>query len=153
MANLFKLQIGGARHWNVYVHSFLYFGVNGAWDRLNARLRQDESFGLVVRNATGFVNPCLPAGSSIPYSSWIHTDGFGHLLPRSNPLSTVYNTIMYNEQPDFELCREKTRRLLRKEVSGRSDTSQRETIGFLISSNTCVTPMYAGKFGMGRLFA
>ena len=26
MANLFKLQIGASKHWNVYVHSFLYFG-------------------------------------------------------------------------------------------------------------------------------
>lgn len=26
MANLMKLQIGGARHWNIYAHSFLYFG-------------------------------------------------------------------------------------------------------------------------------
>jgi hypothetical protein len=25
MANLFKLQIGAARHWNVYVHSLLVF--------------------------------------------------------------------------------------------------------------------------------
>ena len=122
MANLFKLQIGAARHWNVYVHSFLYFGVNGAWDRLNARLHEDESFGLVVRNDTGFVNPCLPVGSSIPYASWIHTDSEGHLLPRSSSLSTTYNTIMHNEQADFETCREKTRRLLRKEVSWRSAT-------------------------------
>lgn len=26
MADLMKLQIGGARHWNIYAHSFLYFG-------------------------------------------------------------------------------------------------------------------------------
>ena len=117
MANLFKLQIGGARHWNVYVHSFLYFGVNGAWARLNARLHEGESFGLVLRNETGFVNPCLPAGSSIPYSSWIHANTAGHLLPRSSPYSTVYNTIMHNEQPDFQACSEKARILLRKSVS------------------------------------
>ncbi|KAG5175334.1 nucleoside phosphatase family-domain-containing protein, partial [Tribonema minus] len=26
MSNLFKLQVGAQKHWNVYVHSFLYFG-------------------------------------------------------------------------------------------------------------------------------
>ena len=39
-ANLFKLQLGGARHWNIYTHSFLYFGVNGAWERYAASIRQ-----------------------------------------------------------------------------------------------------------------
>lgn len=38
IANLFKLQLGGAKHWNVYAHSFLYFGVNLARERLGARI-------------------------------------------------------------------------------------------------------------------
>ena len=28
MSNLFKLQIGQAKHWNVYAHSFLFYGMN-----------------------------------------------------------------------------------------------------------------------------
>jgi GDA1/CD39 (nucleoside phosphatase) family len=37
MSNLFKLQVGGQKHWNVYSHSFLYFG--SASTRL--RMQQD----------------------------------------------------------------------------------------------------------------
>ena len=36
MAGLFKLQIGQAKHWNIYAHSFLYFGMNEGFDRLPA---------------------------------------------------------------------------------------------------------------------
>lgn len=35
MSNLFKLQIGGQKHWNVYTHSFLYFGLNSARLRMH----------------------------------------------------------------------------------------------------------------------
>lgn len=35
MANLFKLQIGPQKHWNVYAHSFLYFGVVSAYNPYN----------------------------------------------------------------------------------------------------------------------
>lgn len=34
LANLFKLQIGGQKHWNVYTHSFLQFGLNSARARM-----------------------------------------------------------------------------------------------------------------------
>jgi Golgi nucleoside diphosphatase len=67
MANLFKLQIGAAKHWNVYCHSFLYFGINGAFSRMNARLYMES------HNATdlnGYVyNPCLPGGTDFLVSS------------------------------------------------------------------------------------
>jgi len=33
MSNLFKMQLGASKHWNVYAHSFLYFGVNLALER------------------------------------------------------------------------------------------------------------------------
>ena len=139
MANLFKLQIGGARHWNVYVHSFLYFGVNGAWARMNARLHQDESFGMIVRNETGFVNPCLPVGASIEYSSWIHAQPDGRLSPRSSPESTTWTTTMHNEEADFQSCSEKTRRLLRKEVSGKQ---KKQLVLQSLSTKNCNTHLY-----------
>ena len=38
LANLFKLQIGAAKHWNVYTHSFLYFGLESARLRMFSNL-------------------------------------------------------------------------------------------------------------------
>ena len=120
MANLFKLQIGGARHWNVYVHSFLYFGVNGAWSRLNADL---YSNALHDQNKTSNVtdhvqNPCLPASSNITFTSWIHMNDRNQFIQRSSPLSTPYSITMYNDQQaSFESCSIITRKLLRKEAN------------------------------------
>jgi Golgi nucleoside diphosphatase len=37
MSNLFKLQVGAQKHWNVYTHSFLYFGSTSA----RLRMQQD----------------------------------------------------------------------------------------------------------------
>ena len=65
MANLFKLQIGAAKHWNVYAHSFLYFGINGAYARHNARLVTNAAMSTNKTNLRnlGIYNPCLPGGS------------------------------------------------------------------------------------------
>jgi Golgi nucleoside diphosphatase len=112
MANLFKLQIGAARHWNVYVHSFLYFGVNSAYSRLNAKL--------VWKNTT--VNPCLPSGSAVKFETWYHLNDDGQFLPRSSPLSIPYTVTMMNNvttgesghEDSFEQCSQLTYSLLRK---------------------------------------
>jgi len=58
---LFKLQIGQGKHWNLYAHSFLYYGINEARNRYQARLlhASDDSNRLV----DGVHNPCLPGGS------------------------------------------------------------------------------------------
>lgn len=113
MANLFKLQIGGARHWNVYVHSFLYFGVSGAWSRLNAQLYRYN-----LGNGTA-INPCLPLNAEVNFTSWIHATKNMQLLPRSSPLSTEYSVTMKNNKIDFDACSSISRKLLRKEVSDR----------------------------------
>jgi len=109
MANLFKLQLGGARHWNVYVHSYLYSGINGAWSRLNARLNWQ---GVLT-------NPCLPTGSSIEFSSWMHLNDKAQLYPRSHPESTTYTVTMNNDHTvfDFEKCSDISYKLLRKQTN------------------------------------
>lgn len=62
MANLFKLQIGQSKHWNIYAHSFLFYGINEAMDRYNARLTVNKT--LEERLIQGIYNPCLPHGGS-----------------------------------------------------------------------------------------
>ncbi|KAG7370737.1 GDA1/CD39 nucleoside phosphatase family protein [Nitzschia inconspicua] len=104
MANLFKLQLGGARHWNIYTHSFLYFGVNGAWSRLNAAL---------LWKLHTKVNPCLPVGSSVNFESWIRMNENNHFLPRSSPESTPYSATMFNNVTDFDQCSQLTFQMLR----------------------------------------
>lgn len=110
MANLMKLQIGGARHWNIYAHSFLYFGVNGAWSRLNARLYMRGNYSETI-------NPCLPSGAAVDFESWIHYDNQERPLPRSDPRSLPYNVTMSNDRADFDHCTLLTRSLLRKEAN------------------------------------
>ncbi len=68
LANMFKLQIGAQKHWNVYTHSFLYFGVNSARDRLHqaltaeAEANGDRKKKGKDKGALSVINPCLPAG-------------------------------------------------------------------------------------------
>eukprot|EP00536_Pseudo-nitzschia_multiseries_P002756 jgi/Psemu1/317971/estExt_fgenesh1_pm.C_380011 len=109
MANLFKLQLGGGMHWDVYVHSYLYSGINGAWSRLNARLHWEGIY----------TNPCLPTGSSIEFSSWIHLNDEGQIYPRSHPQSTPYTITMINNENefDFQKCSDLSYKLLRKETN------------------------------------
>jgi Golgi nucleoside diphosphatase len=115
MANLIKLQIGGARHWNVYAHSFLYFGINGAWDRLNAQLYAANG---KMGTTTTAINPCLPQHSNTTFTSWMHwNEEGGYLLPRSDNRSTVYSTVLTNDENNFDECTRITRALLRKEAN------------------------------------
>jgi Golgi nucleoside diphosphatase len=55
MANLFKLQIGQGKHWNVYAHSFLGYGLNEARKRFQAKLLAAPP----VQQHNTFSNPCL----------------------------------------------------------------------------------------------
>ncbi len=41
LANLFKLQVGASKHWNVYCHSMLYYGASSARLRMQQRLLDD----------------------------------------------------------------------------------------------------------------
>lgn len=121
MANLFKLQIGAAKHWNVYAHSFLYFGVNGAYARLNARLYTESKNA----NSTYVYNPCLPGGSKYLFTSRVHQQPDGSLLPLSSPDDLAileadeYSMVLRNDKAhgDFDQCLEYVRLLLRKEAN------------------------------------
>jgi hypothetical protein len=75
MSNLFKLQIGQGKHWNLYAHSFLYYGIDEAVARLEATLinGQNETQRLV----NGVHNPCLPGGATKNARTDIHFDANG----------------------------------------------------------------------------
>lgn len=75
MANLFKLQIGQSKHWNIYAHSFLYFGMNEARKRFQAKLVASEDAN--TRLVTGVHNPCLPGGSRQEVRLNIHINESG----------------------------------------------------------------------------
>ena len=62
MSNLFKLQIGQGKHWNVYTHSFLHFGIHEAWNRMGALL-------LAGGKLTKVENPCLAGGSKMNFKT------------------------------------------------------------------------------------
>ena len=138
MANLFKLQIGAAKHWNVYVHSFLYFGVNLAYDVLNAGLYiaattntssvETKSLG-EEEEVNGIYNPCLPGGSQYLFSSRVHAFPNGTLLPLSSAKNAssieahLYSAIMRNDNAkgDYDQCYVAVQKLLRKDANAWCD--------------------------------
>jgi hypothetical protein len=75
MANLFKLQIGQGKHWNLYAHSFLFYGIEEAKNRLEARLIQNMN--KTDRLAEGVYNPCLPGGADKLVRTTIFVDKNG----------------------------------------------------------------------------
>lgn len=89
LANMFKLQIGAQKHWNVYTHSFLYFGVNSARERMHIQL-VEEAKGKRVGN------PCLPAG----YNEDFEYEGKTYKIE--------------GEDGTFQSCFDRTTLLLRK---------------------------------------
>lgn len=124
MANLFKLQIGGSKHWNVYAHSFLYFGVNGAYARHNARLVAEASVNMSLANSVGAIyNPCLPGGSHSIYTSRVRMDANGTLVPLSSATdpnileAELRAAVLENDnvRGDFDQCFLEVHKLLRKE--------------------------------------
>lgn len=87
----------------------MYFGINGAWTRLNAKL---HGKGLAE-------NPCLPVGSDIDFKSWATMDTEGNFLPRSDPASVKYSVTMWNNASsfDFDTCSDQTFALLRSDTN------------------------------------
>ncbi|GKZ00882.1 hypothetical protein MPSEU_001039900 [Mayamaea pseudoterrestris] len=119
MANLFKLQIGQAKHWNVYSHSYLYYGMNEAIHRYQARLVADKSSD--ERLIEGVHDPCLPGGATSQVRSNIHVTPTGmeswnytQVYPSGNG---YYQAMLKNKfvKGDFERCMRLTKDLLHLE--------------------------------------
>jgi Golgi nucleoside diphosphatase len=115
MAGLFKLQIGQGKHWNIYAHSFLYFGMNEARGRFQARLL--AGYNDTSRLLTGVYNPCLPGGSRQEVRLDIHFDIDGKETwdPQSGVSENgYYQGLLTNSLPsgDFDGCMKYTKELL-----------------------------------------
>ena len=126
MSGLFKFQIGQGKHWNVYAHSHLMFGMNMAEIRRKARLVRNS----VARQrlVDGVYDPCLPGGGKkrVEFKSNIHFDEYGietwnatvddFSLSSSNydaePGS--YHAILVNEENtgDWDKCKALAREIL-----------------------------------------
>jgi Golgi nucleoside diphosphatase len=106
MANLFKLQIGQGKHWNLYAHSFLYYGINEARNRLHAYLLEGK--GATERLVDGVRNPCLPGGSRQDVGLSIHIDTVGDETWDTGDESEngLYLAILKNDDDkgDFDAC-------------------------------------------------
>lgn len=119
MSNLFKLQIGQAKHWNVYAHSFLFYGMNEAVNRYQARLAAGKT--AAARLVPGLYDPCLPGGSKVEIRTNIHVDGNGEetwLYNQTYPSGTgYYQATLRNDKhsTDFEMCMALTKNLLHLE--------------------------------------
>jgi len=121
MSNLFKLQIGSAKHWNLYAHSFLYFGINEAFNRFGARL----AFGESTEPAMMAYNPCLPGGAVYPFESRIYLSEKGvEMWHDNNPQDErTYVSLLKNENGagDFDQCSALVQELLRKDANSWCD--------------------------------
>lgn len=108
MANLFKLQIGQGKHWNVYTHSFLFYGINEATNRFEARLA--DGMTAEDRLVKGIYNPCLPGGSKREIRTDIHENENGMETWKTKETyasgTEFFQAILNNEegQSDFEHC-------------------------------------------------
>jgi Golgi nucleoside diphosphatase len=107
MANLFKLQIGQGKHWNLYAHSFLYYGINEARNRLHAYILEGK--GVTERLVDGVHNPCLPGGSRQDVRLSIHIDSVGEETweyTGDDSQNGFYQAILKNDNDkgDFDAC-------------------------------------------------
>jgi hypothetical protein len=134
MSNLFKLQIGQGKHWNLYAHSYLYYGVNEALNRLYASLMEGKD--ATHRLVKGIYNPCLPGGSKVEARSDIHYAANGsetwNFAGATNGPGGFRNAVLMNNEPtgDFEQCAQLAFSLLHKEQNEWCDFSHRGDCSF-----------------------
>ena len=133
MANLFKLQIGQGKHWNLYAHSFLYYGLNAARDRFHAKLL--AGIDAETRLVEGVYNPCLPGGSRKDIRLDIHINDEGDETweyDTSVSDTGFYQAIMKNDNDtsSFEDCLEHTRKILHLEQNSWCDFAHRGECAF-----------------------
>lgn len=114
-----QLQIGQGKHWNVYTHSFLYYGINEATNRFQARLADGKSTS--ERLVDGVYNPCLPGGSSQRIRTNIHVDDRGietwdHTEKYASGTGYFEANLVNNEDAaDYEKCSSSVKELLHLE--------------------------------------
>lgn len=119
MSGLFKLQIGQGKHWNLYAHSFLYFGMNEARDRMVAKLMSGSN--VTSRLVDGVHNPCMPGFSRQEIRLDIYYDDSGRETwddPSPSAIgSGYYQGILKNDDStgDFDACLQHTKDLLNLE--------------------------------------
>jgi len=127
MSNLFQLQIGQAKHhWNIYAHSFLFYGMNEATDRFHAKLvahKTREERRLIAPGVLS--DPCLPHGGTARQEirtniHWNSNDGvetwdyFGEQYPSGNG---YFQATLVNDESanDVDLCMDLVKSLLHLE--------------------------------------
>ncbi|GMH49768.1 hypothetical protein TL16_g07499 [Triparma laevis f. inornata] len=122
LSNLFKLQLGEGKHWNVYAHSFLYFGVNLGRERLGARIVHQGGENKEEEETPHgeFYNPCLPGSYTTPFSSSIHLNSNGLESWKPSSGNASYTVTFYGGEKSgsYEKCSGLTDSLLRLESNG-----------------------------------
>jgi len=141
MSDLFKLQIGQGKHWNVYAHSHLMYGMNMAESRRKARLVSDTT--AKERLQDGVYDPCLPGGGkTIEFKSLIHFDDNGletwnataddlaSAISSADP--GLYHAVLVNNEKtgDWDQCKELARGLFNKETNDWCNFSHRGSCSF-----------------------
>ena len=118
MANLFKLQIGQGKHWNVYAHSYLYFGINEAWNRMGAHV---STLGLSNTNVPSKVeNLCLAGGIKVDFESTIwFKDGHESFIYNDDGSKMSYKTQMRNEasKGSYDDCTDVVKDIIHKQYN------------------------------------
>lgn len=140
MSGLFKLQIGQGKHWNVYAHSHLMYGLNMAESRRKARLVRDTT--AMARLQDGVYDPCLPGGGkqTIQFKSLIHFDDNGletwnatvDDLSAGGAEPGSYHAVLKNDEKtgDWDKCKELAWELLNKQTNDWCHFSHRNSCSF-----------------------
>lgn len=111
LANLFKLQIGGTKHWNLYAHSHLQYGRVSAKDRMWSHLAQEAGCFETVNGSLQhceFEDACLPQGLRVvPFNS---VSGRAQVHPpmKYGPLNTdvLINSVKEPHSNHWDACLE-----------------------------------------------
>jgi Golgi nucleoside diphosphatase len=158
MSGLFKLQVGQGRHWNVYAHSHLMFGINMAETRRKARLAMNST--AKARLVEGIYDPCLPAGGRIEFKTSVHydkngidtwnasVDDFSAVTePGSSDYGHYHAVLVNNENAgDWEQCKTLARGLLNKESNAWCEFSHHSSCSF-VGVYQPELPTQAASFG------